>query len=495
MADVEVLSPASKFSLAKERVLQKLGAHEKSKDQTYYESKEKIAKLEGIGTDISSILDLWFKKVCELSSASISLSKVWMRVYEGTNERMESVARAYCQEQEAIKNVKIPKLQERVEMFTKEINNYMTGVDSTREAMESRRKLQLSFDHYNSKCIKLQAQQQKNRLSGKLETLKQREKFERNTQKLNSARSAFLQANQTVIKSMHHHWESRFGFLDNLFKKVVMNETMFFEAIAKTLSLTKPLLNEAMKKPLPKPAPPPSQQEMDELNDKVKFGNQTQFGSAENGANSISGASLEGNQNAGDSFATSLAERGRSSSVGTSIGKPDTKLGALMGKAKSLFSKKRNDGSLAFVNATDLCFTGQDNALEEKTEQPGVEYGVQQQQPEIDQKDPFKMFDADQELVDSSSVNQTVQANPFNKPEERTVVQDDPWNMTSQKQENPFAVAGQSQDPFSAQVTRTVDPFAEMTTTPNPFAGENIAVDFSVRKSSPSPDPFASFFG
>jgi len=492
------LSSASKFSLAKERVLQKLGAHEKSKDQTYYESKEKIAKLEGIGADISNILNLWFKKVVELSSASISLSKVWMRVYEGTNERMESVARAYCQEQETIKNSKIPKLAERIEMFTKEINNYMTGVDSTRVAMESRRKLQLSYDHYNSKCIKLQAQQQKNRLSGKLETLKQREKFERNTQKLSSAKSAFLQANQTVIKSMHHHWESRFGFLDNLFKQVIMNETMFFEAVAKTLSSTKPLLNEAMKKPLPKPAPPPSQQEMNELNDKVKYGNQTQFGSAENGGNSVSGLSLEGNQNAGDSFnaPTSLAERARSSSVGTILGRatPDIKLGALMGKAKNLFSKKRNDGSLAFVNSTDLGLAGEDNALEEKTAQPGVEHGVQQQQPEIDQKDPFTMFDSTQKLGDSSTVNQTVQSNPFSKQEARTAVQDDPWNMTSQKQENPFAVAGQSQDPFSVQGTRTVDPFAQMTTTPNPFAGENSAGDFSVGKSSPSPDPFASFF-
>merc|ERR1719397_895312 len=177
-------------------------------------------------------------------------------VYEGTNERMESVALAYCQEQETIKNSKIPKLAERIEMFTKEINNYMTGVDSTREAMESRRKLQLSFDHYNSKCIKLQAQQQKNRLSGKLETLKQREKFERNTQKLNSAKTAFLQANQTVIKSMHHHWESRFAFLDNLFKQVILNESMFFESVARTLCSTKPLLQAALKKPLPKPIPP-----------------------------------------------------------------------------------------------------------------------------------------------------------------------------------------------------------------------------------------------
>jgi len=497
MADVEVLSPASKFSLAKERVLQKLGAHEKSKDQTYYESKEKIAKLEGIGADISSILDLWFKKICELSSASISLSKVWMRVYEGTNERMESVARAYCQEQETIKNSKIPKLAERIEMFTKEINNYMTGVDSTRVAMESRRKLQLSYDHYNSKCLKLQAQQQKNRLSGKLETLKQREKFERNTQKLSSAKSAFLQANQTVIKSMHHHWESRFGFLDNLFKQVILNETMFFQALGKALSSTKPLLSEALKKPLPKPAPPPSQQEMNELNDQVKYGNQTQFGSAENNENSISGLLMEGNQ-AGESFnpAPSLAERARSSSVGTIIGKatPDIKFGALMGKAKNLFSKKRNDGSLAFVNATDLSFTGQDNALEEKATQSGVEHGAQQQQPEIDQKDPFSMFDSTQERGESSTVNQTVQSNPFSKPQARTVVQDDPWNMTSQKQENPFDVAGQSQDPFSVQGTRTVDPFAEMTTTPNPFAGENNAGDFSAGKSSPSPDPFASFF-
>merc|ERR1719193_38258 len=119
------------------------------------------------------------------------------------------------------------------------------------------------------------------------------------------------------------------GFLDNLFKQVIMNETMFFEAIAKTLSSTKPLLNEAMRKPLPKPAPPPSQQEMNELNDKVKYGNQTQFGSAENGGNSVSGLSLEGNQNAGDSFntATSLAERARSSSVGTILGRatPDIK--------------------------------------------------------------------------------------------------------------------------------------------------------------------------
>lgn len=387
-------------------------------------------------------------------------------------------------------------------MFTKEIDNYMIGVNSTRVVMESRRKLQLSYDHYNSKCLKLQAQQQKNRMSGKLETLKQRERFERNTQKLSSAKAAFLKANQTVIKSMHHHWESRFGFLDNLFKQVIKNEAMFFEAVGRTLNSTKPLLNEAMKKPLPKPAPPPSQQEMDELNDKVKYGNQIQFGSSENGAtNDVSGPSLEGYQYTRDSLnpAPSLAERARSSSVGTIIGKAasDIKLGALMGKAKNLFSKKRNDGSLGFVHSTDLSFTEQNNALEAKTEETtalhGVERVVQQQQPEIEQKDPFTMFDSTGKAVDSSKINQAFQSNPFNKPEAKTVVQDDPWNMSSQKQENPFAVAGQSQDPFSAQRTQTVDPFSEVTTTPNPFAGENSAGDFSVRKSA-SPDPFASFF-
>jgi len=486
---------ASKYSIAKELVLQKIGAHEKTKDQTYYESKEKIATLEGFCADISNVLNLWLTKVRELSIVSVSLSKVWLRVYQGTDERMENVANAYCKEQENIKNKKITMLTDKIQTFTEAINNYRASVDVTKDAIESRRKLQLSFDHYNSKFASLKAQQEKNRTAGKLETLKQRERFERNNKKLSNAKKSFLKANQTVIKTLHHHWESRFGFLDDLFKQIISNETMFFEAFTKTLRSTKPVLQEALKKPLPKPTPAPSQADMDDLNDKVKYGKQTLFETDGKTEDSGSNVSI-----------TSESIPGAAEHLPDNCGTGDSKFGAIIGKAKNIFAK--NDQPLEPGLNTDFGeLTLEDGKLQSESE---LTTNSGKPKYTIDPSDPFAMFDSGtnkspqnrQSRVLSTPVASV--SNPFSssgKGRSKSSPRD-PWNSSKNtsypiknaNSEDPFADVPQlparsSGGPFDEGKAGS-DPFSN--TAPNPFAGEEL--EANSRRGEPSPDPFASLF-
>jgi len=528
----------SKFSIAKERVLQKLGAHEKSKDQAYYESKEKIARIEGYCADISSVLNLWLAKVQELSAVSSNLAKVWLRVYEGTNERMEKVAHAYCNQQQNIQDTKVPRLADKIQKFTDTINNYRSSIDITKEAMESRRKLQLTFDHYNSKFTKLKGYQEKNRVAGKLETLKERERFERNLHKLSSAKESFLKANQTVIKTLHHHWESRFGFLDNLFKQIISNETMFFEAFTRTLGSTKPVLHGALKKSLPKPSPPPTQAEINELNNKAKYGNQTLFDTAGKAEESLSS---EYNPGEVDDLQNTLASKDSPR---------NSKLGSIFGKAKNIFVKSKdlspepgtvqNNGreheeikSLSFEPDMNLSQKQKKKAISEPGAYPAENSGLtlddskgdkehcinnrlESFEREIDPKDPFAIFDSSscpkkraQKQYPPSSINPVPSlSNPFStldKEKQKSspgfYLRSIPKSTSSAAIADPFAnlpengeslnnatgvqaAAAEVSDPFSSGRPRRI--------TPNPFADEESETDG--RKGEPSPDPFASLF-
>jgi len=530
-------SKVSKYSIAKERVLQKLGAHEKSKDQAYYESKEKIAMIEGYCADISSVLNLWLAKVQELSAVSSNLAKVWLRVYEGTNERMENVAHAYCKEQENIQNKKVPRLADKIQKFTDAINNYRSSIDITKEAMESRRKLQLTFDHYNSKFAKLKGYQEKNRVAGKLETLKERERFERNLQKLSSSKESFLKANQTVIKTLHHHWESRFGFLDDLFKQIISNETMFFEAFTRTLGSTKPVLLGALKKSLPKTSPPPTQREINELNNKARYGNQTLFDTAGKMDESLSS---EYNQGEVENLQNTLP----------TIDSPrESKLGSIFGKAKNIFVKRKDlspepgtvqNNEEAHNERKSLSLEPDINLSRKQkktaTPEPGAytdgnsrltfddckgekEYYSNKRselfERKIDPKDPFAIFDSSsipkkpaQNEHSGTSTPVPSLSNPFSTLEKENQISaagfypsSIPKNSTSAAIADPFANlpdygerlksptgveprAAAISDPFSSGRPRRI--------TPNPFADEESEAD--VRKGEPSPDPFASLF-
>jgi len=521
----------SKFSITKERVLQKLGAHEKSKDQTFNESKERITMLEGYCTDISSVLNLWLIKVKELSAASIHLADTWLRVYEGTDTRMENVAHAYCKEQQNIQKKKIPMLEDKIQQFTGAIDIYRSSIDTIKEPMETRRKLQLSFDHYNSKFATLKANQEKNLAAGKLETLKQRERIQRNSQKLNRAKESFLKANHTVIKTLNHHWESRFRFFDDLFTQVVSNETKFFQAFTRTLGSTKPVLLAALKKPLPTPSEPPTKAEMNEFCDKWGFDKETYSpdkNDASKSGDCIPGQTVNSTQNSAK--VDSLKH---------------TKLDFAMGKAKSLLGQGKdltpepgavqNNGFVKRAESISVILDIGLSPKQRKKAHPVPEAfsidnselsldeikmendGRAEQIPSvIDPKDPFAMFDFSlpQNKGAAKGHNRACSTpiasatNPFSTSDKEKLNNSggfDPWSIPQTAADtavdDPFAdvpEVGETSDILfggNGRISENSTTFSSRPArkiTPNPFAEEESEID--VRKGEPSPDPFAGLF-
>jgi len=238
-----VASP--KRTLFGKRNLKEQPHHERS----LIEGIQKMGTLQGYCVDFSKSINKWYEKFSELNEASEELSQCFLRVYRGSKESVESAVVAYSKEVEVTKSSRLRKLQLQVEKFSTELEEYSCGLEVTKESLAIRKKLLSSFNHYDTKCSGLRVKQGKTKGSGKVETLKQKEKIKRNNEKLEHAKSAFFQEHQAVIDSLHYRWDSRFTFQDNFFDKFLTNELKFFEAYTGSLQKVKQKLMEAIKKP------------------------------------------------------------------------------------------------------------------------------------------------------------------------------------------------------------------------------------------------------
>jgi BAR domain len=216
----------------------------KTLDPDYEAAVQRYESLGAVVREIKEDVNTWILHLQSYLNATLKTASAFQRFYSNDGKKPHPRFQL-AHVSEAARSKLLTKEHKQLEERANA--NIVTKLDEILErlaaltgSMTAREESRQQYDHYQSKIIALRQKHQQAVQRGREETPKEREKLERNEQKLAQAEATYKTANETAIVRLNDLWQERFGLLDPIFVETLETEKVFVGLLHLTLSKLQP---------------------------------------------------------------------------------------------------------------------------------------------------------------------------------------------------------------------------------------------------------------
>mmetsp|Transcript_24384 Transcript_24384/g.58825 ORF Transcript_24384/g.58825 Transcript_24384/m.58825 type:complete len:329 (-) Transcript_24384:248-1234(-) len=216
------------------RVIEAFGG-QKTVDPEFDEYEKKILALEKQCRAFTKITSSYLKSLKVFQQNAHSTAGNMMAYYEDAHDEpmRDLIAKLDTFHKDSVE-AKYPLLEKHVsEKVSGAMNNINEEIIKVKERMKVRNEARLSFDHYSHKIEGLRKEKDKYVSNGQFAAWKNKDKFERNERKFESAKNEYEALNEQTIKEMKELWATRFRYVNNMCAHFIKMQMFYFSAYGK----------------------------------------------------------------------------------------------------------------------------------------------------------------------------------------------------------------------------------------------------------------------